>query len=334
MVKKIGINGFGRIGRLIFKAILETTGIEVVAINDLTDVKVIAHLLKYDSTYGRFKGTVEYKNAGDHDVLIVNGKEINYYHIKNPEEIPWDKHEVEIVYESTGKFTNKEDCLKHVRGTVRRCVLSAPSKGEIDATIVYGVNNDDLKPEMKVISVASCTTNCLAPVAKVLDEKFGIVKGFMNTVHAFTNDQRVLDFVHTDLRRARTASTNIIPTSTGAAKAVGLVLKNLKGKLNGVALRVPVVTGSVVDLVCEVSKPTTKEEVNNAIKEAADGPLKGTLGYTYDPIVSTDIIGITEGSYFDMESTMVMGNMVKILTWYDNESSFVWQSVRLLRDLA
>jgi len=334
MVKKIGINGFGRIGRLIFKAILETTGIEVVAINDLTDVKVVAHLLKYDSTYGRFKGTVEYKNAGDHDVLIVNGKEINYYHIKNPEEIPWEKHNVEIVYESTGKFTKKEECLKHVRGTVRRCVLSAPSKGEIDATIVYGVNNADLKPEMKVISAASCTTNCLAPVAKVLDEKFGIVKGFMTTVHAFTNDQRVLDFVHDDLRRARTASTNIIPTSTGAAKAVGLVLKNLKGKLDGVALRVPVVTGSAVDLVCEVSKPATKDEVNNAIKAAADGPLKGILGYTYDPIVSTDIIGITEGSYFDMQSTMVMGNMVKVLSWYDNESSFVWQSVRLLRDLA
>jgi glyceraldehyde 3-phosphate dehydrogenase len=334
MVKKIGINGFGRIGRLVFKNSLGSKSIEVVAINDLTDAKTAAHLLKYDSTYGRFNGTVEVKQAEGHEILVVNGKDINYYHVKAPEDIPWEKHGIEIVYESTGVFTTKEACAKHIKGSVRRVVLSAPSKGEVDATIVYGVNNDDIKPDMKVISAASCTTNCLAPVAKVLDEKFGIVKGFMTTIHAFTNDQRTLDFPHSDLRRARTASSNIIPTSTGAAKAVGLVLPGLKGKLDGVALRVPVVTGSAVDLVVELKTPATKDEINKVIKEAAEGALKETLGYTEDPIVSTDTIGITVGSLFDAKSTMVMGNMAKILTWYDNESSFVWQSIRLLERLA
>lgn len=333
MAKKIGINGFGRIGRLILRAALETDGLEIVAINDLGDVKTMAHLFKYDSTYGRFNGTVECKKEGDEDVIVVNGKPIYYYQIKTPADIPWEKHGVEIVYESTGVFTNKEKCLPHIKGTVKKVVLSAPGKGEIDATIVYGVNNGDLKPEMQVISSASCTTNCLAPVAKVLDEKFGIVKGFMTTIHAYTNDQRVLDLPHKDLRRARSAAVNIIPTSTGAAKAVGLVLPNLKGKLDGFAMRVPVVTGSAVDLVVELSKPATKEEINAAMKEAAEGSMKGVLGYTEDPIVSTDTIGIKEGSLFDAAQTMVNGNLAKILTWYDNEASFTWQSIRILKDL-
>jgi glyceraldehyde 3-phosphate dehydrogenase len=294
---------------------------EVVAINDLTSNKTLATLLKYDSTHRRFDGTVGY----DEQNLVVNGKPIRVFEERNPAALPWGDLRVDVVIESTGVFTARKTSEKagydsHLDAGARRVVLSAPASDSPDLTVVMGVNDDKLRPEMKCVSNASCTTNCLAPVAKVLEDSFGIKRGLMTTVHAYTNDQNVQDQPHKDLYRARSAGQNIIPTSTGAAKAVGLVIPSLKGKLTGIAMRVPVVTGSVVDLTVDLAKPATVEQINAAVKAAADGPMKGILAYTEDPIVSTDIIGDAHSSVFAAPWTQVMqGDMVKVVSWYDNE---------------
>jgi len=321
MAIRVAINGFGRIGRNVFKLMLERPGIEVVAINDLTDAKTLAHLLKYDSVHGKFSGTVTAKDGA----IVVNGKEIPIYAIRDPKQLPWKTHQVDVAIESTGIFTAadspKGGYLNHIEAGAKKVILTVPAKDDI-TTVVLGVNNDAIKPEINAYSNASCTTNCLAPLAKVLHENFGIVKGFMTTVHAYTNDQSILDLPHGDLRRARAAAVSIIPTTTGAARAVSLVLPELKGKLDGTAMRVPVPDGSVVDLTVEFSRVVTKEEINAAMKAAAEGPLKGILEYTEDPIVSCDIIGNSHSSIFDGLSTMTMGNMAKVLSWYDNELGY------------
>jgi glyceraldehyde 3-phosphate dehydrogenase len=318
MTTRIGINGFGRIGRQSLKAILERHGhdLEVIAVNDLTDTKTNAHLLKYDSTYGHFPGEVE----ATADTLIVNGHNIKVISQRDPAQIPWSDLGVELVIESTGLFTEAEKAAAHLRGGAKKVIISAPAKGE-DLTIVLGVNDDMYDPSKHhIISNASCTTNCLAPAAKVLNDAFGIERGLMNTIHSYTNDQRILDQVHKDLRRARTAGANIIPTSTGAARALALVIPELKGRFDGMSLRVPTVTVSVVDFVVNVRREATKEAVNDAFKEAAAGPLKGILGYTDEPLVSTDFRGDARSSIIDGLSTMVVGgSMVKVIAWYDNE---------------
>jgi len=331
MAIKIGINGFGRIGRNVFKLLMKAPEFEVVGINDLTDAKTLAHLLKYDSVFGVYDAEVK---AAD-GAIVVNGKEVKVTAIKDPATIPWKDYGVEMVLESTGVFSSKEGCLKHVTAGAKKVLLSVPPKDEVDAIIVMGVNSDALKPTDVVISNASCTTNCLAPVAKVLQSKFGIVRGLMTTVHAYTNDQQVLDMPHKDLRRARAAANAIIPTTTGAARAVGKVLPELKGKLDGFAMRVPVIDGSVVDLAVELGKKVTKEEINAAIKEASETSLKGILQYTEDPIVSCDVIGNAHSSVFDGLSTMVMGdNFAKVVSWYDNEFGYSNRCVDLFRLMA
>ncbi|MCK5072354.1 MAG: type I glyceraldehyde-3-phosphate dehydrogenase [Bacteriovoracaceae bacterium] len=330
MTIRIGINGFGRIGRTVFRILQEYNDIEVVAINDLVDPKTLAHLLKYDSIMGRFKGTVETSD----NAIIVNGKPITISAEKDPANIGWGNKNVDIVLESTGIFRNRAGIEKHLAGGAKKVLLSVPSKTpeDVDATIVFGVNSDILKGDHKLVSNASCTTNCLAPVAKVLHEKFGIQKGLMTTIHSYTNDQNVIDAPHSDLRRARSAATNIIPTTTGAAKAVGLVIPELKGKLNGCAMRVPTQTGSLVDLVVTLNKSATVEEINAAMKEAANGSLKGVLDYVEDPIVLTDIIGDSHTSVFDAKSTMVVeGTMVKVVSWYDNEYAYSCKCVDLFK---
>jgi glyceraldehyde 3-phosphate dehydrogenase len=318
---KVGINGFGRIGRLTFRAMLKKGNIEVVAMNDLTDAKTLAHLLKYDSIHGKFPGEV----SADGDFLIVNGKKMRVYAEKDPANLPWKDLGVKVVVESTGIFRTREKMSKHLTAGAQKVVLSVPSdnKEDVDATIVIGVNDNILKPEMKLISNASCTTNCLAPVAKVLNDTFGIKRGLMNTIHSYTNDQIILDAPHKDLRRARAAAMSIIPTKTGAAKAIGLVIPELDGKLDGFAVRVPTPDGSLVDLTCELAKPATKDEINAAMKAAADGPMKGVLEYLTEPLVSCDIIGNTHSSIFDSLLTKVIGgNFVKVISWYDNEVGY------------
>ena len=336
MAIRVGINGFGRIGRLVFRGLAAKPDVfEVVGINDLTDNKMLAHLLKYDSIHGRFPGKVEF----DDQHLIVGGKKIRALAEKEPAKLPWKELGAEIVVESTGRFVAKASAEKpgfdsHLQAGAKKVVISAPAKGE-DLTCVLGVNDDKLTAEHKCISNASCTTNCLAPVAKVIHEKFGIVKGLMTTVHAYTNDQNVQDFPHKDPYRARAAALNIIPTTTGAAEAVGLVLPELKGKLTGFALRVPTPTGSAVDLTVETAKPVTVDAVNAAMREAANGPLKGILGYTEDPIVSTDIIGDPLSSIFVGPWTRVVGDtMLKVLSWYDNEWGYSCRTVDLIEKLA
>ncbi|MBW8793123.1 type I glyceraldehyde-3-phosphate dehydrogenase [Streptomyces sp. 900105755] len=318
MTIRVGINGFGRIGRNYFRALLEQgADIEIVAVNDLGDTATTAHLLKYDTILGRLKAEVSHTA----DTITVDGHTIKVLSERNPADIPWGELGVDIVIESTGIFTNKDDAAKHIAGGAKKVLISAPAKNE-DITIVMGVNQDKYDAaNHHVISNASCTTNCVAPMAKVLDENFGIVKGLMTTVHAYTNDQRILDFPHKDLRRARAAAENIIPTTTGAAKATALVLPQLKGKLDGIAMRVPVPTGSATDLVVTLQREVTKDEVNAAFKKAAeDGDLKGYLAYTEDEIVSSDIVGDPASCTFDSSLTMVQeGNTVKILGWYDNE---------------
>ncbi|QLJ01009.1 type I glyceraldehyde-3-phosphate dehydrogenase [Streptomyces sp. NEAU-sy36] len=317
MTIRVGINGFGRIGRNYFRALLEQgADIEVVAVNDLGDTATTAHLLKYDTILGRLKQEVSHTA----DTITVDGHTIKVLSERNPADIPWGELGVDIVIESTGIFTKREDAAKHLAGGAKKVLISAPAKEE-DITIVMGVNQDKYDPaNHHVISNASCTTNCVAPMAKVLDENFGIVKGLMTTVHAYTNDQRILDFPHKDLRRARAAAENIIPTTTGAAKATALVLPQLKGKLDGLAMRVPVPTGSVTDLVVELSREVTKEEVNAAFQKAAEGELKGLLDYTEDPIVSSDIVNAPASCTFDSSLTMVQeGKNVKVIGWYDNE---------------
>jgi glyceraldehyde 3-phosphate dehydrogenase len=318
MTLRVGINGFGRIGRQSMKAMLERhpEDIEVVAINDLTDTSTNAHLLKYDSTYGRFPGTVE----ATEDSLIVNGHKIQVISQRDPAQIPWSDLGVQVVIESTGFFTDAEKAAAHLRGGAKKVIISAPAKGE-DLTMVLGVNENTYDPaKHHIISNASCTTNCLAPAAKVLNDTFGIERGMMNTIHSYTNDQRILDQVHKDLRRARAAAANIIPTTTGAARALALVIPELKGRFDGMSLRVPTITVSVVDFVATTQKPLSKEAVNNAFKEAAAGSLKGILDYTDEPLVSSDFRGNPHSSIIDGESTMVLGdNMVKVVSWYDNE---------------
>ena len=331
MAIKVGINGFGRIGRNVVRAALHNPNIEIVAANDLTDPKTLSHLLKYDSTLGPLKGDVQLEA----DAIVVNGKRIKIFAIKDPAEIDWPGVGAQVVVESTGRFTDAKDASKHLRGSVKKVVISAPGKNE-DITIVLGVNDGSYDASKhNIISNASCTTNCLAPVAKVLHEKFGIEKGSMTTIHSYTNDQPVLDFPHKDLRRARAAAINMIPTSTGAAKAIGLVMPDLKGKLDGYAMRVPTPNVSVVDLVVVTSKPTTTEEVNAALKAAANGPLKGILGYTEDPVVSTDMLHNPNSSIVDSELTKVMGgNLVKVVAWYDNEWGYSMRVVDLIEFLA
>ncbi|KQX13321.1 glyceraldehyde-3-phosphate dehydrogenase [Streptomyces sp. Root431] len=318
MTIRVGINGFGRIGRNYFRALLDQgADIEIVAVNDLGDTATTAHLLKYDTILGRLKAEVTHTA----DTITVDGRTIKVLSERNPADIPWGDLGVDIVIESTGIFTKKADAEKHIAGGAKKVLISAPATDE-DITIVMGVNQDKYDPaQHNVISNASCTTNCVAPMAKVLDENFGIVKGLMTTVHAYTNDQRILDFPHKDLRRARAAAENIIPTTTGAAKATALVLPQLKGKLDGIAMRVPVPTGSATDLVVTLDREVTKDEVNAAFKKAADdGDLKGILYYTEDPIVSSDIVSDPASCTFDASLTMVQeGNTVKILGWYDNE---------------
>jgi glyceraldehyde 3-phosphate dehydrogenase len=329
---KVAINGFGRIGRNVFKLALERSNIEIVGINDLTDTKTLAHLLKYDSTQGKFAGVTH-----DEQNIIVNGKKIKVTAEKNPANIAWAE-KPDIVIESTGIFTSKESPKggygDHLKNGAKKVILTVPAKDTIDAMIVVGVNDDQLKPEHQCISNASCTTNCLAPVAKVLHDNFGIEIGYMTTIHSYTNDQRILDLPHKDLRRARSAALSQIPTTTGAAKAVGKVIPELKGKLDGISVRVPTPTGSLVDLVAVLKKAATKEEINAAMKKAAEGPMKGILEYTEDEIVSVDVIHNPASSIFDAQSTMVNGNMIKVLSWYDNEWGYSARCVDLIEKLA
>ena len=318
---KVAINGFGRIGRITYNALLTKPEIEVIALNDITDTKTLAHLLKYDSVHGKFNGKVEF----DENSLIINGKKIKVCSERDPAKLPWKELGIDIVIEATGIFRTREKITKHLEAGAKKVILTVPadSSEDVDCTVVLGVNDKDLKPEHKLISNASCTTNCLAPIAKVLNDNFGIVKGIMNTIHSYTSDQNLIDAPHKDLRRARHAALSIIPTKTGAAKAIGLVIPELKGKLDGLSMRVPTPDASVVDLTCELKRNVTKEEVNEAMKKAAEGPMKGYLEYNVDPIVSVDIIGNRHSSIFDSPLTQVIeGNMLKVISWYDNEVGY------------
>lgn len=329
MKVKVGINGFGRIGRNVFKIAVENEDVfEIVAINDITDPKTLAHLLKYDSCFGKFDGEVEAKD----DAIVVNGKEIRILAERNPEDLPWKDMGVEVVIESTGLFTKREDTDKHIKAGAKKVIISAPATDE-DITVVMGVNDDKYDPAIHhIISNASCTTNCLAPMAKVVDEEFGIERGLMTTIHSYTNDQKILDLPHKDLRRARAAAVSMIPTTTGAAKAVSLVLPQLKGKLNGMALRVPTPAVSVVDIVFELKQETSKEEVNQAFKRAAEGQLEGILEYCDEPLVSVDFKQNDHSSIIDALSTMVVeGKMLKVLSWYDNEWGYSARVVDVMR---
>jgi len=328
---KVGINGFGRIGRNVVRAGLNNPELEFVAANDLTDTKTLAHLLKYDSILGQLHEEVR----AEGDYVVVGGKKIRIFAVKDPAEIDWTSLGVQVVVESTGRFTDAKDAAKHLRGSVKKVIISAPAKGE-DVTIVLGVNENTYDAaKHNVISNASCTTNCLAPLVKVLHDTFGVEKGSMTTIHSYTNDQPTLDFPHKDLRRARAAALNMIPTSTGAAKAIGLVLPELNGKLDGYSMRVPTPDVSVVDLVAELKKDTTAKEVNQALKQAADGPMKGILAYTEDPVVSSDLLHNPNSSIVDAELTKVLGgNLVKVVSWYDNEWGYSNRVVDLIKFVA
>jgi glyceraldehyde 3-phosphate dehydrogenase len=331
MAVKVGINGFGRIGRNIVRAALNRTDVEFVAVNDITDTKTLAHLFKYDSVLGPLPVPV----TADADSITFGGKKLKVFATKDPAQLDWPSVGAQIVVESTGRFTDAKEACKHIRGSVKKVIISAPAKNE-DLTVVLGVNDKAYDPaKHNVISNASCTTNCLAPVVKVLHDKFGILKGSMTTIHSYTNDQNVLDFPHKDLRRARAAALNMIPTTTGAAKAIGLVMPQLKGKLDGYSMRVPTPDVSVVDLVAVLDKQTTTEEVNAALKAAAEGELKGILGYTEDPVVSTDMLHNPNSSIVDSQMTKVLdGNLVKIVAWYDNEWGYSCRVVDLAAFLA
>ncbi|MDR3619100.1 MAG: type I glyceraldehyde-3-phosphate dehydrogenase [Paludisphaera borealis] len=331
MSVRVGINGFGRIGRLVFRVLAEQPEkFDVVAINDLSDPKHLALLLKYDSVHGRFKGTVE----GREKSIVVNGKEIAITTERDPANLPWKKLGAQVVLESTGFFTSREQLQKHIDAGAQRVILSAPAKDELDATIVLGVNDKVIGPNLKIVSNASCTTNCLAPMAKVLNDTFGIEKGLMTTIHAYTNDQRVADQVHSDMYRARAAAVNVIPTKTGAAKAVGEVIPELKGKLTGFAVRVPVPDGSMTDLTSVLKKSVTKEEVNAAMKSAAEGAYKGIIEYNEDPIVSSDIVGNPYSCIFVPDQTIVIdGTLVKTVAWYDNEWGYSNRTAELISKL-
>jgi len=339
MAIKVAINGFGRIGRMVCRVLSGREDFELVHINDLAEPAALAHLLKYDSVHGKFDGTVEAGGSG----LIINGKEVEVTAEKDPSQLPWKEKDIYFVVESTGVFRTMDACCMHLDkfkaedgsekegAGAQKVLLTVPAKSEIDATIVMGVNNDALKPTDRVISNASCTTNCLAPMVKVLHDSFGIEKGLMTTVHAYTNDQRIADLIHKDMRRARAGAMNIIPTTTGAAKAIGSIIPDLNGKLNGMAMRVPVPDGSVVDFVALLKKNATPDEVNAAMKAAAEGPMKGILAYCEDEIVSSDVIGDSHSCIFDAPSTMLIGdNMVKVVGWYDNEWAYSVRVVDLM----
>jgi glyceraldehyde 3-phosphate dehydrogenase len=322
---KVAINGFGRIGRLTFKSLLGRENIEIVGINDLTDNNTLAHLLKYDSVHGKFNGTV----TADESSITVNGQRIEVFAEREPKNLPWGKLGVDVVLESTGRFVDEKGAGGHLEAGARKVVISAPAKGNI-ATVVLGVNENILTGEERIVSNASCTTNCLAPMAKVLDDAFGLEKGYITTVHAYTSDQNLHDAPHSDLRRARAAALSIVPTSTGAAKAVGLVLPHLNGKLDGIALRVPTPTGSLTDLTAILKKPASKAEINAAFKAAAEGELKGILEYTEDPIVSIDIYGNTHSCIFDAALTSANETLVKVVGWYDNEAGYSARAADLI----
>jgi len=330
---KVAINGFGRIGRAVYRIISEQpdSGIEIVAVNDLTDDDTLAHLLKYDTVFGRFPGEIALSDG----LMSAGGHTVKMLEERDPAKLPWAELGVDVVVESTGVFRSRDALNKHLDAGAKRVILTVPSKDPVDATVVLGVNDADLTPEAKLVSNASCTTNCLAPIAKVLNDAFGLESGIMTTIHAYTNDQRVADTPHSDLRRARAAAENIIPTSTGAAKAIGQVLPELDGKLDGMAMRVPVPDGSIVDLVVQVSRDVTVEEVNAAMKAAAEGDMKGILEYTEDPIVSSDIVGNPASSIFDSGLTKVInGKTVKVVSWYDNEWGYSSRVVDLLKAMA
>ena len=328
---RVAINGFGRIGRLVFKAAQNDEEIEFVAVNDLTDAATLGYLLKYDSVHGRYPVSVSVKD----NVLAAGKRSVKVLAEKDPAKLPWKDLGVDIVVESTGVFRDRAKLENHLKGGAKKVLLTVPAKDEIDNTIVFGVNDNALKATDKIVSNASCTTNCLAPIAKILHDNFGIVRGWMTTIHAYTNDQMLLDLPHKDLRRARAAAVSMIPTTTGAARAVGKVIPDLKGKLDGVSIRVPVSDGSLVDLVAELKKKVTADEINQAVKKAADGALKGIVEYCEDPIVSVDIIGNSNSSIFDAKSTAVMGdNLVKVFSWYDNEWGYSCRTVDLLKKMA
>ena len=332
MALQIGINGFGRIGRLVFRAALKRDDIEVLAVNDITDAATLAQLLKYDSVHGLFPGTVEASDNG----LIVDGKEVRVLAEKDPSRLPWKEMGVQIAVESTGIFRKREQIAAHLEAGAEKVLLSVPAKDKIDATIVLGVNDDDLEADHRIVSNASCTTNCLGPVAKVLHDSFGIKSGLMTTIHAYTNDQSLLDAPHKkDMRRARAAAVSMIPTTTGAAKAVGKVIPELNGKLNGMAVRVPTPDGSLVDLVADLEKNVGADEVNEAMRKAAAGPMKNILEYCEDPVVSIDIVGNSHSSIFDSLATMDMeSNLVKVISWYDNEWGYSCRMVDLMIKMA
>jgi glyceraldehyde 3-phosphate dehydrogenase len=315
--KRIAINGFGRIGRLAFRIMQKRNDVSIIAINDLTDVNTLAHLLKYDSVHGRFDGDVNVVDGN----LVVNGDTVRVTAERNPSDLPWGELDIDVVIESTGVFTHADTAAGHIKAGAKKVVISAPAKGDLK-TVVLGVNDNILAKSDTIVSNASCTTNCLAPMAKVLNDSFGIEKGFITTIHAYTSDQRLQDAPHKDLRRSRAAAVNMIPTSTGAAVAVGLVLPELAGKLDGLAIRVPTPTGSVTDLTVELSRDVTVEEVNAVMKAAAEGPMKGILSYCEDPIVSSDIVGDAHSCIYDVDLTRVSGNLVKVFGWYDNEAGY------------
>ncbi len=329
MSMKIGINGFGRIGRLVFRRALAQGNFEIVAINDVTDSKTLAHLLKYDSIHGKFNGTV----VAEADGIVVNGKKYKVTAEKDPAKLPWKELDVKLVIEGTGVFTSREKISAHFTAGAEKVILTAPAKDEVDATIVLGVNDDALKGGEKIISNASCTTNCLAPMVKVLNDTFKVRRGFMTTIHSYTNDQRVLDLPHKDLRRARAAGLSIIPTTTGAAKAVGKVIPELKGKLDGFSLRVPTPDGSITDFVAELDKEVTKDEINAAFKKASETTMKGIMEYSEEELVLADIVGNPHSCIVDSKLTMAAGNMIKVFGWYDNEWGFSCRVVDLMKKL-
>ena len=329
MSMKIGINGFGRIGRLVFRRALAVGGFDIVAINDVTDSKTLAHLLKYDSVHGKFNGTV----VAEADGIVVNGKKYKVTAEKDPAKLPWKELGVSLVIEGTGIFTSRDKISAHFTAGAEKVILTAPAKDEVDATIVFGVNDNALTGNEKIISNASCTTNCLAPMAKVINDNFKIRRGYMTTIHSYTNDQRVLDLPHKDLRRARAAALNIIPTTTGAAKAVGKVIPELKGKLDGFSLRVPTPDGSITDLVAELDRDVTKEEINAAMKKAADTTMKGIIEYSDEELVLADIVGNPASCIFDSKLTMANGNMIKVFGWYDNEWGFSCRVIDLMKKM-
>ncbi len=326
-MKNIAINGFGRIGRLVFRELFDKKEFKILAINDLTDAKTLAHLLKHDSVHGTYKHNVEITE----NAIVVNGTQIKIFAEKAPENLPWKELKIDYVIESTGVFRTREGAAKHLQSGANKVIITAPAKGEIDATIVLGVNDDTLKPEHKIISNASCTTNCLAPVMKVISDNFEVKSAFMTTIHSYTMDQRLLDYPHKDLRRARAAALNIVPTTTGAASATGMVIPKLKGKIDGMAVRVTTPNGSLVDITIVVDRETTKEEINCLMKKAAETNLKGILEYSEEPLVSTDIIGNPASSIFDSQVTMVNGNLIKILSWYDNEWGYSCRVVDIVK---